>query len=116
MTQIRVLELVGPVCVDPEDGILLCQQSYAALSQEPVVLLDFTGVRTLTSSFLNSAIGCLFASFPSEELKDRLTWTGLDSTDENLMRLVLKRATQFYSASPDQREAMAAASNRAIED
>ena len=41
----------------------MCQQSSTALSQGLDVLLDFSGVKTLTSSFLNAALGCLFASF-----------------------------------------------------
>lgn len=116
MTSIRVVELVGPVCVDPEDGSGLCQESHSALSQGASVLLDFTGVQTLTSSFLNSAVACLFASYPAETLGQRLQWTGLDSTDERLVNLVLKNAARFYSATPEQQAAMAAASTRAIED
>jgi len=47
MQTIKVIDEVGPVCVDPEDGTLLCQQSCAALSQGLDVLLDFSGVKTL---------------------------------------------------------------------
>ena len=45
MQTIRVIDEIGLVCVDPEDGTLLCQQSCAALSQRLDVLLDFSGVR-----------------------------------------------------------------------
>jgi hypothetical protein len=79
-------------------------------------LLDFSGVRTLTSSFLNAAVGCLVASFSINRLDTQLKWTGLDATDEKLLRLVLKNAARFYSATPDGRAAMAAAASRAIED
>jgi len=47
MQTIRVIDEIGPVCVDPEDGTLLCQKSCAALSQGLDVLLDFSGVKTL---------------------------------------------------------------------
>ena len=90
--------------------------SYDVLSQGTAVLLDFTGVRTLTSSFLNSAVGCLFANFSIDTLRQRLRCTGLDATDEKLVQLVLKNAARFYSATPEQQVAMAAASSRAIED
>lgn len=116
MTQIRVLDIVGPVCVDPEDGALLCQQTYAAFSQGPGVLLDFSGVRTLTTSFLNASVACLFTVFSVDTVSDQLKWTGLDSTDEKLFRLVLKNAVRFYSATAEQQQAMTAASHRAIEE
>lgn len=115
MTPIRVVDLIGPVCVDPEDGAVLCQHSFAALSQGPSILLDFSGVRTLTSSFLNSAVACLFTSFSFDKLNQRVHWTGLDVTDEKLVRLVLKNAARFYTASPDQQAAIADVSSRAIE-
>ena len=68
MQTIKVVDEIGPVCVDPEDGTLLCQQSCTALSQGIDVRLDFSGVKTLTSSFLNAALGCLFASFSVDTL------------------------------------------------
>src|SRR5271157_3818009 len=42
MQTIKVIDEIGPVCVDPEDGTLLCQQSSTALSQGLDVLLDFS--------------------------------------------------------------------------
>ena len=115
MTPIRVVELIGPVCVDPEDGAVLCQQSFAALSQGPGLLLDFSGVRTLTSSFLNSAVACLFETFSIDTLSERLTWTGLDATDQNLVRLVLKNAARFHAATPEQQAAISEVFSRANE-
>jgi|GEM_PF-1319671 len=115
MTPIHVVELVGPVCVDPEDGLVLCQQTRTILAQGPGIVLDFSGVRTLTSSFLNAAVACLFDKYSVDFLTQSLRWTGLDSTDEKLVQLVLKNAARFYQATPDQQAAIMAASSRAIE-
>ena len=115
MQTIRVIDEIGPVCVDPEDGTLLCQQSSTALSQGLDVLLDFSGVKTLTSSFLNAALGCLFASFSVDTLTRKLKYIGLDPTDEKLVRLVVSNAIRFYAATPEQQQAMAAATSRAFE-
>src|SRR5271157_510728 len=114
MQTIRVIDEIGPVCVDPEDGSLLCQQSCTALSQGLDVLLDFS-VKTLTSSFLNAALGCLFASFSVDTLNQKLKYIGLDPTDEKLVRLVVTNAIRFYAATPEQQQAMAAATSRAFE-
>ena len=114
MQTIRIIDEIGPVCVDPEDGSLLCQQSCTALSQGLDVLLDFS-VKTLTSSFLNAALGCLFASFSVDTLNQKLKYIGLDPTDEKLVRLVVTNAIRFYAATPEQQQAMAAATSRAFE-
>ncbi len=115
MQTIKVIDEIGSVCVDPEDGTLLCRQSCTALSQALDVLLDFSGVKTITSSFLNAALGCLFASFPVDTLTQKLKYVGLDPTDEKLVRLVVTNAIRFYAASPEQQQAMAAATSRAFE-
>jgi hypothetical protein len=116
MASIRVVDIIGPVCVDPEDGAVLCQQTYTALERGPGIVLDFSGVRTLTSSFLNSAVSCLFASYSIDTLSQSLRWTGLDETDEKLVHLVLKNAARYYQATPDQQAAILTASSRALED
>ncbi|HKM81635.1 MAG TPA: STAS-like domain-containing protein [Candidatus Acidoferrum sp.] len=75
----------------------------------------FSGVKTLTSSFLNAALGCLFASFSVDTLTQKLKYIGLDPTDEKLVRLVVTNAIRFYAATPEQQQAMAAATSRAFE-
>ncbi len=115
MQTIRIVDEIGPVRVDPGDGTLLCQQSSTALSQGLDVLLDFSGVKTRTSSFLNAALGCLFASFSVDTLTQKLNYIGLDPTDEKLVRLVVSNAIRFYAATPEQQQAMAAATSRAFD-
>jgi STAS-like domain of unknown function (DUF4325) len=116
MVQIRVFDVIGPICVDPEDGTVLCTLTRNALSQGSAVKLDFDGVCTLTSSFLNSAVGCLRATFSAEVIRDNLFWDGLDAEDRALLQLVLNNANRFYDASQDGRDALTSASLSAIED
>ena len=71
----------------------------------------YSGVKTLTSSFLNAALGCLFASFSVDTLTRKLKYIGLDPTDEKLVRLVVSNAIRFYAATPEQQQAMAAATS-----
>jgi uncharacterized protein DUF4325 len=112
--QISVLNCFGPICADPDDGGRLCDQTRQALESGDCVVLDFSGVTTLTSAFLNAAIGCLFGSFAVEELDRRLSWIGLDKTDESLMRLVRSNAVRFFAANTEQRARMIAAENNAV--
>jgi hypothetical protein len=112
MTEIRVNDLFGPTCVDPEYGAKLCDQARAVLNRGETVCLDFTGITTLASAFLGPAVGCLYAFFNKHDLDQRLLWKGLDSTDDALMRIIQRNAIRFYSATPSQREALLAASTR----
>ena len=85
---LSMVQLFGPICVDPEDGGRLCSEIHALLDSGDSVCLDFCGVSTVTSSFLNTAIGCLYAGYQPNELAARLSYTGLDPTDEAILRLV----------------------------
>ena len=78
-------------------------------------MLDFAGVGTLTSSFLNAAIARLYSSFPADELERRLLWEGLDDTDKGILHLVMKNAALFYAADQGQRDVMASISARAMD-
>jgi hypothetical protein len=112
MTDIRVIDRFGPICVDSEDGAKLCGWAHEALDRGETVCLDFGGVTTLASAFLNTAVGCLYAFFGKDDLDRRLLWKGLDSTDEGVMRFVQRNAIRFYSAKPSQREALVSSSAR----
>jgi hypothetical protein len=101
---LEIAKWFGPVCVDPDDGGQLCSEVAKLLEQGHSVCLDFTGVTTLTSSFLNAAIGCLYGTFGAEDLSERLTWTGLDETDESIVRLVQRNAIRYFKAQPADRE------------
>jgi hypothetical protein len=116
MTEIRVAELFGPICVASDDGARLCDMLRGPLDRGETVCLDFTGVTTLASSFLNPAVGCLYAFFDKEDLDRRLVWKGLDATDEAVLRLVQRNAVRFYSAPERVKEALATAAFRALGD
>ena len=69
MREISVIDLVGPICVDPEAGEIVC-------------------------AIVRDSFSCGLS----------------DEVDDELVSLVLRNASRFYSASPDAREALAAAS------
>lgn len=116
MTTIRVIDLVGPLCIAWEEGAKLREVAQTALQGGETVVLDFSGVTTVTPSFLNTAVGPLYALFSSEDIERRLVCTGLDEVDEAILRLVRQRASLFYSANPSQQDALLAASSRPAEE
>ena len=59
----------------------------AAFSDGHLLLAETTiKATTLTSAYLNAAVGCLYGSFDVADLDLRLSWVGLDQTDESLLR------------------------------
>src|SRR5438552_3278409 len=112
MNRIRVVDLCGPCCVDPEDGAKLCGMIREGLDSGEVVLLDFFGVSTLGGNFLSAAVGALYGFYSREDLDARLRWEGLDPRAEAVLRVVQQHAILFFSATPAQQEALLAASLR----
>ena len=105
---VQVAERFGPICVDPDDGSQLCSEISGLLEQGQSVCLDFAGVTTLTSSFLSAAIGCLYGAFDMDDLSERLSWTGLDETDDSIVRLDQRNAIQYFKARPADQERLEA--------
>jgi hypothetical protein len=116
MPAIIVADQFGTICVTAEDGAKLCALIRESLDRAEAITLDFTGVKTLASLFLNSAIGCLYASYDQSILEEKLHWTGLDPADESVIRLVQRNAIRFYSAKGAQQDAFISAASRVAEE
>lgn len=102
---LKVVDICGPHCVDIEDGECLNKQILPFLQEGINVCLDFTGVVTLISSFLNASIGKLFGQFKNEDVEKRIRWIGLDEEDTQLIKLVIRNAKEHFAKSPATQEA-----------
>ena len=109
---IKIAEKFGPICVESDAGAELCAIASQALSEDEEVHLDFTGVTTLATQFLNRALGCLYGSFTVAYVEAKLSWNGLDAMDSQLVELVRQHAIRYYAATPDQQERIVEATNR----
>lgn len=112
MLIIIVADQVGPICVSSEDGATLCALIREPLDRQETVTLDFTGVTTLTSLFLNNAIGCLYATYDKGFMDQMLNWRGLDPADESVVQFVKRNAIRFYATQREQQEALITAASR----
>jgi hypothetical protein len=95
--RIDVKALVGPACVAGSAGIKVKTQVEAAFTRGSTVVLDFSGVTTLTTSFLNQAVGALREHASKADLEAKLSVSGLDKLDAQLYRLVMIGADRFYA-------------------
>lgn len=100
---ISVADLSGRHCIALEEAEPLHREILVALHRGCDVQVDFTGVETLASSFLNVAIGRLFGCLPRELLEASVGWVGLDPADERVLRLVIRNAMEYYRQNPQQR-------------
>ena len=116
MNPIDVLAICGKVCVNPLKGVALNKviTDQLRLTKTEIVRVNFAGVTTVTSSFLNYAIGALYREFEHGELRRRLTFEGLDETDKHLLLLVQNNAKRFYMANTALRIKLARADDQLL--
>ena len=95
---IQLTEIVGSTyCVASEDGMLVFQQIAKALTDGYQVEISFLNVESLTSAFLNTAIGQLYGSFPEELLSKSLSVSNIQADDLNLLKRVIETAKLYFS-------------------
>ena len=114
MNTLKVGSICGKHCLSPDEGEALYNELYEALQKGEDILLDFSGVETLASSFLNTAVGRLFGKFDYGFINAKLHWLGLDQQDERVMRLVIENAKEHFRKTETEREATARIAGRAI--
>lgn len=105
---INILHFFGSICMDPEDGAALFGTLFPKLKGGESVCVDFSGVTTLTSSFLNPGIGSLYGHIDLRVVDALLTVVGLDDVDAALVDEVRKNAIRFFALNHDQQNHLAA--------
>ena len=94
---LSVFEIVGnPLCVASSDGQQVFERLEAALTEERNVTLSFRNVTTLTSAFLNAAIGQLYGKFSEEKIRSLLNVQDMEQDDMALLKRVVETAKQYF--------------------
>lgn len=94
---ISVFEIVGsPLCVASGDGQKVFDRLAAALKEGRSVMLSFHNVTTLTSAFLNAAIGQLYGAFSEEQIRSLLKVRDMQADDLALLKRVVETAKQYF--------------------
>jgi hypothetical protein len=96
-TVVRVEDIAKhAICVASEDGIDVYKKILPILQSGGTIVLDFTAISTLTSAFLNAAIGQLYADFEASYIEDHLSFSGLDEYDAVLVDKVKENAQRYF--------------------
>ncbi|HEW78870.1 MAG TPA: DUF4325 domain-containing protein [Phycisphaerales bacterium] len=94
---INIFDVVGgKAAVSTEDGDRLFETISAFLGKDFEVVLDFVNIETLTSTFLNAAIGQLYNKYDSPFLRKHLSTSNLQPEDKELMVKIIERAKEYF--------------------
>lgn len=100
--KIVIDELVtNHIAVTPDEGKPIFDSLFESLEKKEKVVLDFTGMEIITTAFLNVAIGDLYKTYSSEQLKELLVLSGLDEAGKRRIKKVTDRAKLFYQNPED---------------
>jgi hypothetical protein len=92
-----IFEIVGsPLCVASSDGQKVYDRLEAALKEGRSVMLSFHNITTLTSAFLNAAIGQLYGLFTENQIRSLLKVQGIQPDDLALLKRVVETAKQYF--------------------
>ena len=95
---ILIFELVGSgICVSSDDGQKVHDQIAAAFREGKKVKLSFLNVDSLTSAFLNAAIGQLYGEFSEEVIRASLAVAEMEQDDLALLKRVVETAKAYFS-------------------
>ena len=99
---ISVFEVVGnPLCVASSDGQKLHDRLAAALNQGCRVSLSFRNISTLTSAFLNAAVGQLYGAFDEQRIRALLKVEDMEVDDVALLKASSRRPSDIFRTRRD---------------
>jgi hypothetical protein len=92
-----VYEIVGNgLCVASDDGQKVHDKIAAVIREGGKVDLSFLNIESLTSAFLNAAIGQLYGEFSEEQIRDNLSVKDMAQEDLALLKRVVDTAKEYF--------------------
>lgn len=94
---VMVLEVAGSrICVSSDDGQKVHDQIAAALREGKKIKVSFLNVESLTSAFLNAAVGQLYGEFSEETIRASLAVAEMEQEDLALLKRVVETAKEYF--------------------
>lgn len=94
---IKIVEIIGDRATDMRQGDEIYSLIVEQFHKKEKVTIDFAGLKTVLSTFLNNAIGTLYKDYSSEFLNENLKVANLCQDDLFILKRVIKRAKDFYA-------------------
>ncbi len=87
MIRISLFKVVGsPLCIAAGDGQKVFERVVSALTADKKISISFHNVTTLTSAFLNAAIGQLYGKFDEDVIRTLLRVENAEQDDLALLK------------------------------
>ena len=94
---LSVFEIVGsPLCIASDDGQKVYDRVASALKEDRSVTLSFLNVSSVTSAFLNAAIGQLYGTFTEDQVRAKLRVKDMQPDDLALLKRVVDTAKRYF--------------------
>jgi len=94
---LSIFEIVGsPLCVASSDGQKVYDRLATVLNEGRGVTLSFHNISTLTSAFLNAAIGQLYCKFSEAKIRSLLKVQDMEPDDLGLLKRVIETAKLYF--------------------
>lgn len=94
---IKIVDVVGDRATDMQQGDVIYKKIIEQFKKKEKVVIDFEGLKTVLSTFLNNAIGTLYKDYSSDYLNENLRIINLCPDDLFILKRVIKRAKEFYA-------------------
>ncbi len=93
----NIHDLIGENCITLDDGQEVYDLIYPELKSGRPVELDFSGVEVFASPFFNAAFGRLLKDLTPDDLNRLLRVSNLAPVGMDVLKLVIKNSSQYYS-------------------
>ncbi len=94
---LSVYEIVGvSLCVASDDGQKVYERIASTLKEDRSVTVSFLNVSSVTSAFLNAAIGQLYGTFSEDQIRSKLKVKDMQPDDLALLKRVVETAKQYF--------------------
>ena len=88
--------LDSPSALTQEQGKKVYKLVSEAIKDNDDVILDFDGIESMISPFLNNAIGKLYGEFSSDELNGSLKLKNFPPEKKSTLVIVVENAKKYY--------------------
>ena len=97
MKEIKIVEEVSlKKAATSDEGLPIYEKIIASLNDGEGICLDFQQVELVTTAFLNVVIGRLYEKYTSEELNEKITFSGLRPEITSRIKAVSETAKNYY--------------------
>jgi STAS-like domain of unknown function (DUF4325) len=94
---LSVFEIVGsPLSVASDDGQRVFERISEAMKEGKVVTVSFRNIKSITSAFLNAAIGQLYGTFGEDQIRSQLKVVDMQGEDLALLKRVVDTAKEYF--------------------